>query len=120
MGIFSAYSDYKGTDLVYKNFWGYLTTNTSITKDTSKTIFQNFTMSNAEVERLIFFASNAVYPENINRPIKETDILTGSPEETVRPYALAKLAGIELCSSYNKQYGTSFLSLIPINLYGRF
>jgi GDP-L-fucose synthase len=73
---------------------------------------------NTEVGRLIFFASNAVYPENIDRPIEETDILTGSPEETVRPYALAKLAGIELCSSYNKQYGTNFLSLIPINLYG--
>ncbi len=70
------------------------------------------------VERLIFFASNAVYPENIDRPIEETDMLTGPPEETVRPYALAKLAGIELCSSYNKQYGTNFLSLIPINLYG--
>lgn len=73
---------------------------------------------NVGVGRLIFFASNAVYPENIDRPIKETDILTGSPEETVRPYALAKLAGVELCSSYNKQYGTKFLSLIPINLYG--
>lgn len=73
---------------------------------------------NASVERLIFFASNAVYPENIERPIKETDILTGSPEETVRSYAIAKLAGIELCSSYNKQYGTNYLSLIPINLYG--
>jgi GDP-L-fucose synthase len=70
------------------------------------------------VARLIFFASNAVYPENIHHPIKETDILTGSPEETVRPYALAKLAGIELCNSYNKQYGDRFLSLIPINLYG--
>ena len=73
---------------------------------------------NIGVGRLIFFASNAVYPENISRPIKETDILTGSPEETVRPYALAKLVGIELCSSYNKQYGTNYLSLIPINLYG--
>lgn len=73
---------------------------------------------NVSVQRLIFFASNAVYPENIERPIEETDMLTGRPEETVRPYALAKLAGIELCSSFNKQYGTNFLSLIPINLYG--
>ncbi len=70
------------------------------------------------VERLIFFASNAVYPEIIDRPISETDMLTGPPEETVRPYALAKLTGIELCSSFNKQYGTNYLSLIPINLYG--
>ena len=73
---------------------------------------------NVGVKRLIFFASNAVYPENIKDSIKETDILTGNPEETVRPYALAKLAGIELCASYNKQYGTNYLSLIPINLYG--
>ena len=73
---------------------------------------------NVSVERLIFFASNAVYPENIKRSIKETDILTGRPEETVRPYALAKLAGIELCASYNKQYGANYLSLIPVNLYG--
>ena len=73
---------------------------------------------NVRVERLMFFSSNAVYPENIEGPTKETDILTGSPEETVRPYALAKLAGIELCASYNKQYGTNYLSLIPINLYG--
>lgn len=73
---------------------------------------------NVGVKRLIFFASNAVYPENINHPIKEDDLLTGTPEETVRPYAIAKLAGIELCHSFNKQYGTRFLSLIPINLYG--
>lgn len=70
------------------------------------------------VKRLLFFASNAVYPAGIDRPIKEIDILTGAPEETVRPYALAKLSGIELCYSYNKQYNTQFLSLIPVNLYG--
>lgn len=70
------------------------------------------------VERLIFFASNAVYPENISRPIEEVDMLTGAPEATVRPYAIAKLAGIELCHSYNSQYGTKYLALIPVNLYG--
>jgi GDP-L-fucose synthase len=70
------------------------------------------------VERLIFFASNAVYPKDISRPIEEIDMLSGAPEETVRPYAIAKLAGIELCHSYNTQYGTKFLSLIPVNLYG--
>lgn len=73
---------------------------------------------NVGVKRMIFFASNAVYPENIEGLIKETDMLTGKPEETVRPYALSKLLGIELCASYNKQYGTNYLSLVPVNLYG--
>jgi len=90
----------------------FLTQNISIQNNVIQASF------NVDVERLIFFASNAVYPENIRRPIKEIDMLTGSPEETVRPYALAKLAGIELCYSFNKQYGTNYLSLIPINLYG--
>jgi len=82
---------------------------------------QNNVFSSAHknnVERLVFFASNAVYPKDISRPIEEVDILTGAPEETVRPYAIAKLAGIELCHSYNKEYGTKFLALIPVNLYG--
>jgi len=75
--------------------------------------------NDAGVKRVIFFASNAVYPKGIERPIRESDILTGQPEDTVRPYALAKLAGIELCHAYNKQYGTTkFIALIPVNLYG--
>jgi len=73
---------------------------------------------NNGVQRLVFFASNAVYPKNISRPIEEIDMLSGAPEETVRPYAIAKLAGIELCHSFNKQYDTKFLALIPVNLYG--
>jgi GDP-L-fucose synthase len=71
-----------------------------------------------DVQRVLFFASNAVYPESIDRPIYETDILTGQPEKTVRPYAVAKIAGIELCYSYNVQYGTKYLALIPVNLFG--
>ena len=84
-------------------------------------IIQNNVLSAAHalnVERLIFFASNAIYPKGIDRPIDETDMLLGPPEETVRPYALAKLSGIELCHSFNQQYGTKYLSLIPVNLYG--
>lgn len=72
----------------------------------------------SEVKRLISFASNAVYPEGIERPISESDILTGTPEATVRPYAVAKLAGIEACYAFNQQFGTRFIALIPVNLYG--
>jgi GDP-L-fucose synthase len=73
---------------------------------------------NVQVSRVIFFASNAIYPENINVSIKEEDLLSGPIEKTVRPYAIAKIAGIELCYAYNKQYGENFLALVPVNLYG--
>lgn len=73
---------------------------------------------NIGVKRLISFASNAVYPEGIERPIAEDDILTGKPEATVRPYAVAKIAGIEACHAFNSQFDTRFIALIPVNLYG--
>jgi GDP-L-fucose synthase len=73
---------------------------------------------NVKVSRVIFFASNAVYPENINVSIKEEDLLSGPIEKIVRPYAIAKISGIELCYNFNKQYGENFLALIPVNLYG--
>ena len=71
-----------------------------------------------KVKRLIFLSSSCAYPKNIKRPFKETDLFNGPPEETNAPYAIAKLAGMKLCDSYNKQYGTKFISLVPCNLYG--
>jgi len=70
------------------------------------------------VEKLIFLGSSCIYPRNCPQPIKEEYLLTGPLEPTNRAYALAKIAGIELCSAYNQQYGTNFISLMPTNLYG--
>jgi GDP-L-fucose synthase len=73
---------------------------------------------NARVKRLIFLGSSCVYPKSCPQPIKEEYLLTSELEITNRPYALAKICGIELCSSYNRQYGTSYLAVMPTNLYG--
>lgn len=70
------------------------------------------------VERLIFLGSSCVYPKFSEQPIKEEYLLTGPLEATNRPYALAKIAGIEMCWSYNRQYGTNYLGIMPTNLYG--
>ena len=70
------------------------------------------------VKRLIFLGSSCIYPKHAPQPLKEEYLLTGSLEETNRPYAVAKIAGIELCRSLNRQYGTEYLSLMPTNLYG--
>jgi len=70
------------------------------------------------VKRLLFLGSSCIYPKNCPQPIKEEYLLTESLEPTNRPYALAKLAGIEMCWSYNRQYGTQFLAVMPTNLYG--
>jgi GDP-L-fucose synthase len=70
------------------------------------------------VQRLIFLASSAIYPKLSPQPVKEEHLLTGPLEPTTRPYALAKIAGIEMCWSYNRQYGTQYLAAIPTNLYG--
>ena len=70
------------------------------------------------VNRLLFLGSSCIYPRNCDQPIKEEYLLTGALEPTNRAYALAKIAGIELCNSYNYQYGTQFVSLMPTNLYG--
>lgn len=68
--------------------------------------------------RLLFLGSSCIYPKLCPQPIKETYLLTGPLEETNRPYALAKIAGVEMCWSYNRQYGTRFLAAMPTNLYG--
>jgi len=70
------------------------------------------------VERLLFLGSSCIYPKLSPQPIKEEYLLTGPLEPTNRPYALAKIAGVEMCWSYNRQYGTRYLAAMPTNLYG--
>jgi GDP-L-fucose synthase len=72
----------------------------------------------ALVKRLIFLGSSCIYPRDCPQPIREEYLLTGPLEATNRPYALAKIAGIEMCWSYNRQYGKKWLAAIPTNLYG--
>ena len=72
----------------------------------------------AGVQRLLFLGSSCIYPRHAPQPMKEHDLLTGPLEPTNRAYALAKIAGIEMCWSYNRQYGTQYLSAMPTNLYG--
>ncbi len=71
-----------------------------------------------KVNRLIFLGSSCIYPRDCPQPIKEEYLLTGPLEATNRPYALAKIAGVEMCWSYNRQYGTKWLAAMPTNLYG--
>jgi GDP-L-fucose synthase len=70
------------------------------------------------VKRLLFLGSSCIYPKMAPQPIKEEYLLTGPLESTNRPYALAKIAGIEMCWSFNRQYGTSYLAAMPTNMYG--
>jgi len=70
------------------------------------------------VEKLVFVASNCIYPNNINRPISEHALLTGPLDDNVRSYAIAKIAGVEMCMAYHQQFGCDFISVIPPNLYG--
>ncbi len=70
------------------------------------------------VKRLLFLGSSCIYPKLAPQPMREVDLLTGPLEPTNRPYALAKIAGIEMCWSYNRQYGTKYLAAMPTNLYG--
>lgn len=72
----------------------------------------------AGVERLLFLGSSCIYPKLAPQPIKEEYLMTGPLEPTNRPYAMAKIAGIEMCWSYNRQYGTKYLAAMPTNLYG--
>lgn len=72
----------------------------------------------ANVSRLVFLGSSCIYPRDCPQPIKEEYLLTGPLEATNRPYALAKIAGIEMCWSYNRQYGTKWIAAMPTNLYG--
>lgn len=71
-----------------------------------------------QAKRLLFLGSSCIYPKNAPQPISEESLLTSQLEPTNRPYALAKIAGIEMCWSYNRQYGTHFLAAMPTNLYG--
>src|SRR5512139_47320 len=71
-----------------------------------------------KVSRLLFLGSSCIYPRLAPQPMKEEHLLTGPLEPTNRPYALAKIAGIEMCWSYNRQYGTQYLAVMPTNLYG--
>ncbi|ANV97508.1 GDP-fucose synthetase [Helicobacter enhydrae] len=89
-------------------------------------IYQNLAMQNAiiyhaykhNVKKLLFLGSSCIYPKNAPQPITE-DALLGSPlEYTNEPYAIAKIAGLKMCESFNLQYGTNFLSVMPTNLYG--
>jgi GDP-L-fucose synthase len=73
---------------------------------------------NAGVQRLLFLGSSCIYPKLCPQPIKEEYLLTGPLEPTNRPYAIAKIAGIEMCWSFNRQYGTRYLAAMPTNLYG--
>jgi GDP-L-fucose synthase len=70
------------------------------------------------VRRLLFLGSSCIYPRECPQPMKEEYLLTGPLEPTNRPYAIAKIAGIEMCSAYNRQYGTRYLGVMPTNLYG--
>ncbi|MDY7547879.1 GDP-L-fucose synthase [Glaciimonas sp. CA11.2] len=72
----------------------------------------------AGVERLLFLGSSCIYPRDCMQPIKEEYLLTGPLESTNEPYAIAKIAGIKLCESYNRQYGRQYVSAMPTNLYG--
>ncbi|MGC9292910.1 MAG: GDP-L-fucose synthase family protein [Acidobacteriaceae bacterium] len=71
-----------------------------------------------DVKRLLFLGSSCIYPRDCPQPIREEHLLTGPLEPTNRPYAVAKIAGIEQCWAYNRQHGTHFLAAMPTNLYG--
>lgn len=89
-------------------------------------IYQNLMIQNnvihagyqTGVDRLLFLGSSCIYPRDCAQPIKEEYLLTGPLEKTNQPYAVAKIAGIEMCWSYNRQYGTRYLAVMPTNLYG--
>ena len=72
----------------------------------------------SNVKRLLFLGSTCIYPKAVEQPMKEDALLTGLLEPTNEPYAIAKIAGIKLCESYNRQHGTDFRSVMPTNLYG--
>lgn len=89
-------------------------------------IYQNSQIQNnviqaayeCDVKRLLFLGSSCIYPRDCPQPIQESYLLTGPLEPTNRPYALAKIAGIETCWAFNRQYGTKYLAVMPTNLYG--
>jgi len=72
----------------------------------------------ANIQQLLFLGSSCIYPKLAEQPMKESALLTGTLEETNEPYAIAKIAGIKLCESYNRQYNRDYRSVMPTNLYG--
>lgn len=86
--------------------------NIMIETNTINAAYQN------QVKKLLFLGSSCIYPRDCPQPIKEEYLMTGLLEKTNEPYAIAKIAGINLCQSYNCQYGTNFISVMPTNLYG--
>ena len=101
-GIY-ANNNYKA-DFIYDNL--------AIQNNVIHACFQN------KVKSLIFLGSSCIYPRNSKQPIKENYLLTGELEKTNEPYAIAKIAGIKMCESYNFQYKTNYKCLMPCNLYG--
>lgn len=89
-------------------------------------IYQNLQMQNNvinaahlnDVQKLLFLGSSCIYPRHAKQPMREDALLTGVLEPTNEPYAIAKIAGIKMCESYNRQYGRDYRSLMPTNLYG--
>lgn len=89
-------------------------------------IYQNLTIQNniihgahlADVQSLLFLGSSCIYPKLAEQPMTEHALLTGTLEPTNEPYAIAKIAGIKMCESYNRQYGRNYRSVMPTNLYG--
>lgn len=89
-------------------------------------IFKNLMIQNSiihqshvhKVKKLLFLGSSCIYPKHCSQPMREEHLMTGPLEPTNSPYAVAKIAGIEMCWSYNRQYGTQFIPVMPTNLYG--
>ena len=89
-------------------------------------IYQNLQIQNNiihaahihDVQKLLFLGSSCIYPRQVKQPMKENALLTGPLELTNEPYAMAKIAGIKMCESYNRQYGRDYRSVMPTNLYG--
>jgi GDP-L-fucose synthase len=72
----------------------------------------------AGINKLMFLGSSCIYPRDCPQPIREDYLLTGALEQTNEPYAIAKIAGLKMCESFNRQYGTSYVTVMPTNLYG--
>ena len=90
----------------------FIYTNLMIEANVIHAAFQN------NVKRLLFLGSSCIYPKSIKQPMREDALLTSTLEPTNEPYAIAKIAGLKLCESYNRQYGTDYRSVMPTNLYG--
>ena len=96
------------------------------TKYPAEFIYQNLQIQNNvihsahlnDVQKLLFLGSSCIYPRQVPQPMRENALLTGILEPTNEPYAIAKIAGIKMCESYNRQYGRDYRSVMPTNLYG--